>query len=64
MTFLNFSTKNIAQYPFVTVRAVQIRKNRLRKMLNSASDIDFNTWMREQVLRTPRARQERSVQTI
>jgi DNA-binding NarL/FixJ family response regulator len=64
MTFLNFSTKNIAQYTFVTVRAVQIRKNRLRKKLNIASDIDFNNWMRDQVHRTPHARQERSVQTI
>ena len=64
MTFLNFSTKNIAQYTFVTVRAVQIRKNRLRKKLNIASDIDFNNWMRDQIHHTPHARQERSVQTI
>ncbi|MGE8429490.1 MAG: helix-turn-helix transcriptional regulator [Sphingobacterium sp.] len=49
MTFLNFSTKNIAQYTFVTVRAVQIRKNRLRKKFNIPSDLDFNTWMREQI---------------
>ncbi|MEN5235609.1 hypothetical protein [Sphingobacterium faecium] len=53
MTFLNFSTKNIAQYTFVTVRAVQVRKNRLRKKLNIASDIDFNNWMREQIQRNP-----------
>ncbi|WP_336829572.1 hypothetical protein [Sphingobacterium multivorum] len=51
MTFLNFSTKNIAQYTFVTVRAVQIRKNRLRKKFNIASDLDFNSWMREQIPR-------------
>ncbi|PRD49452.1 hypothetical protein C5745_01770 [Sphingobacterium haloxyli] len=47
MAFLNFSTKNIAEYTFVTTRAVQIRKNRLRKKFNIPSDVDFNTWMRD-----------------
>lgn len=47
MAFLNFSTKNIAEYTFVTVRAVQIRKNRLRKKFQIPSDADFNNWMRE-----------------
>ena len=47
MAFLNFSTKNIAEYTFVTIRAVQIRKNRLRKKLKIPSDVDFNNWMRE-----------------
>ncbi len=46
MAFLNFSTKNIAEYTFVTVRAVQIRKNRLRKKFEIPSDADFNNWMR------------------
>ncbi len=46
MAFLNFSTKNIAEYTYVTVRAVQVRKNRLRKKFAIASDADFNTWMR------------------
>ncbi|WP_286862816.1 MULTISPECIES: hypothetical protein [Sphingobacterium] len=46
MAFLNFSTKNIAEYTFVTVRAVQVRKNRLRKKLEIPSEADFNTWMR------------------
>ncbi|PUV26264.1 tetratricopeptide repeat protein [Sphingobacterium athyrii] len=46
MAFLNFSTKNIAEYTFVTIRAVQVRKNRLRKKLEIPSDADFNTWMR------------------
>lgn len=46
MAFLNFSTKNIAEYTFVTVRAVQIRKNRLRKKFEIPSDVDFNNWMR------------------
>lgn len=60
MTFLNFSTKNIAQYTFVTVRAVQVRKNRLRKKLNIASDIDFNNWMRDQIHGIPRSGREPS----
>lgn len=46
MAFLNFSTKNIAEYTFVTVRAVQIRKNRLRKKFEIPSEADFNNWMR------------------
>jgi len=47
MAFLNFSTKNIAEYTYVTIRAVQIRKNRLRKKFEIPSDEDFNNWMRE-----------------
>ncbi|MDR2271831.1 MAG: hypothetical protein LBF27_13085 [Sphingobacterium sp.] len=47
MAFLNFSTKNIAKYTYVTIRAVQIRKNRLRKKFEIPSDADFNNWMRE-----------------
>lgn len=47
MAFLNFSTKNISEYTYVTVRAVQVRKNRLRKKFDIPSDADFNTWMRE-----------------
>lgn len=46
MAFLNFTTKNIAEFTSVTVRAVQVRKNRLRKKLNIPSDLDFNIWMR------------------
>jgi len=46
MAFLNFSTKNISEYTFVTIRAVQIRKNRLRKKFEIPSDTDFNNWMR------------------
>ncbi len=60
MTFLNFSTKHIAQYTFVTVRAVQVRKNRLRKKLKIASDVDFNNWMREQIRRNPIVEQDLS----
>ncbi len=49
MAFLNFSTKNIAKYTSVTIRAVQVRKNRLRKKLNIPSDLDFNIWMRSRI---------------
>ncbi|WP_312192017.1 hypothetical protein [Sphingobacterium sp.] len=47
MAFLNFSTKNISEYTYVTIRAVQVRKNRLRKKFDIPSDADFNNWMRE-----------------
>lgn len=46
MCYLNLSTKDIAEYTFVTIRAVQIRKNRLRKKYNIPSNIDFNTGVR------------------
>ena len=46
MLYLNYSTKDIAEITFVTVRAVQIRKNRLRKKYHIDSDIDINKWMR------------------
>jgi len=49
MAFLNFSTKNISEYTYVTIRAVQVRKNRLRKKFEIPSDVDFNNWMRELV---------------
>lgn len=49
MAFLNFSTKNIAEYTYVTIRAVQVRINRLRKKFEIPSDADFNNWMREKV---------------
>lgn len=44
--YLNFSSKDIAQYTFVTPRAVQLRKNRLRKRLNISSDEDLYLWMK------------------
>ena len=46
LAYLNFSTKDIANYTFVTVRAVQIRRNRLRKKYNIPSEADFNEWFR------------------
>jgi len=45
MLFLNFSAKDIAEYTFVTPKAVQNRKNRLRKKLNISSEEDLNIWM-------------------
>lgn len=42
---LNFSTKEIAQISNISVRSVEMKKNRLRKQLNIASDIDLNQWM-------------------
>ena len=42
---LNFSTKEIAQYTFISVRSVEMKKSRLRKQLNISSDVDLNNWM-------------------
>jgi DNA-binding CsgD family transcriptional regulator len=42
---LNFSTKEIAMYTFVTPKAVQNRKNRIRKKLNIPSEEDINVWI-------------------
>ncbi|PRB00596.1 hypothetical protein CQ046_18295 [Chryseobacterium sp. MYb7] len=42
---LNFTTKEIATFIGVTPRAVQIRKNRLRKKLNIPSGEDIYLWM-------------------
>ncbi|MBQ4914627.1 hypothetical protein J8L85_09295 [Maribacter sp. MMG018] len=44
MAHLNFSTKDLAKILNVTVRAIQVRKNRLRKKYNIPSEIDFNLW--------------------
>ena len=46
MAYLNFSTKDIANFTFVTTRAVQMRRNRMRKKYNIPSDVDFNEWFR------------------
>jgi len=45
MLYLNFSAKDIAEYTYVTTKAVQNRKNRLRKKLNIPSEEDINLWM-------------------
>lgn len=42
---LNFSTKEIAEYNFITPRAIQLRKNRIRKKLGISSTEDIYTWM-------------------
>lgn len=44
---LDFSTKEIAIYTFVTPKAIQNRKNRIRKKLNIASDVDIYKWFDE-----------------
>lgn len=44
MTYLNFSTKELSQILNVTVRAIQVRKNRLRKKYGIPSNVDFNFW--------------------
>ncbi len=45
LLYLNFSTKDIAEYTFVTVKAVQHSKFRLRKKLNIPSDADIVDWI-------------------
>jgi len=44
---LNLSTKEVATYTFVTPKAVQNRKNRIRKKLNIASSVDIYKWFDE-----------------
>lgn len=41
MVFLNFSSKEIAQYAFITHRSVQTRKSRLRKKLGISPDVEL-----------------------
>jgi DNA-binding CsgD family transcriptional regulator len=43
---LNFSTKEIAKFTFVSPKSVQMRKYRLRKKLNIPSDKDIYMWMK------------------
>lgn len=45
LCYLNFTPKEIAKCTNVTVRAVQVRKNRYRKKFNIPSDTDFNLWI-------------------
>ena len=46
LIFLQFSTKEIANYTFVLPRSIQTRKSRLRKKLNIPSDQDIYVWMK------------------
>ncbi|PUV24515.1 hypothetical protein [Sphingobacterium athyrii] len=47
LAFMNFSSKEIAQYSFVSLSAVHLRKHRIRKKYAIPSELDFNTVMRE-----------------
>lgn len=47
--FLNFSTKDIANYTFTSIKTVQNRKNHMRKKLLIPSDKDIYVWMKETV---------------
>jgi TPR repeat protein len=42
---LKFSTKEIAEYTFVTIKAIQNRKNRLRKHLSLKEGEDLYEWL-------------------
>ncbi|WP_223607895.1 hypothetical protein [Chryseobacterium sp. OSA05B] len=44
---LNFTTKEIATYTFVTPKAIQNRKNRIRKKLSIPSDLDIYKWFND-----------------
>jgi DNA-binding NarL/FixJ family response regulator len=46
MIFLNFSSKEIAHYTFVTHRSIQTRKSRLRKKLNISRDTDLYQYIK------------------
>ncbi|KMQ61513.1 hypothetical protein ACM46_15995 [Chryseobacterium angstadtii] len=43
--YLNFSTKDIAAYTFISVRTVQTKKYRLRKKLNIPNEADIYLWL-------------------
>ncbi|KQT23287.1 hypothetical protein ASG22_12975 [Chryseobacterium sp. Leaf405] len=44
---LNLTTKEVATYTFVTPKAIQNRKNRLRKKLSIPSQIDIYKWFND-----------------
>lgn len=44
---LNLTTKEVATYTFVTPKAIQNRKNRLRKKLNIPSQVDIYKWFND-----------------
>ncbi|MCT2562126.1 tetratricopeptide repeat protein [Chryseobacterium herbae] len=46
LLYLNFSTKEIAEFTFTSIRTVQTKKYNLRKKLNIASDVDIYFWFR------------------
>lgn len=47
--YLNFSTKDIAEYTFISVRTVQTKKYKLRKKLNIPGDVDIYMWLNDLV---------------
>ncbi len=47
LLFLNFSSKDIAQYTLLQPQSVQTKKNRLRKKLRIPSNIDIYIWMKD-----------------
>ncbi|SFN37588.1 regulatory protein, luxR family [Chryseobacterium oleae] len=47
--YLNFSTKDIAEYTYTSVRTVQTKKYRLRKKLNIPNDTEIYLWFRNLV---------------
>lgn len=44
---LNLTTKEVATYTYVTPKAIQNRKNRLRKKLSIPSEIDIYKWFND-----------------
>lgn len=46
MIYLNFSSKQIAEYTQVKHRSIQIRKGRLRKKMNLISEVDLHYYMK------------------
>ena len=46
LTYLNFSTADIAQYTFVEPRTVQTRRSRLRKKINLDSEVDLYYYLK------------------
>ncbi|CAI8715266.1 TPR_REGION domain-containing protein [Chryseobacterium sp. IT-36CA2] len=46
LLFLNFSSKDIAEYTFIRARSAQTRKSRLRKRLNIPSEEDLYIWIK------------------
>ncbi|MBB6369039.1 tetratricopeptide repeat protein [Chryseobacterium shigense] len=46
LLFLNFSSKDIAEYTFVQHQSIQTRKNRLRKKLNIPTEEDIYLWFK------------------
>lgn len=46
LSYLNFSTKEIAEYADIQISSVQARRSRLRKKINLETDIDFGEYLR------------------